>query len=160
MDNTTTDRASVVQIDEHNLDKECVRLPSDYLKYATLAADAKRDLDELKNSLAVLEAELSADIRAEPRKYGLEKITETAIASCVLVQPYYQKRVDRVNAAKHRTDIAQAVVGALEHKKRTLTLLVELHGMGYFSSPKISERGREAVNSITMRRLRRRREDD
>lgn len=153
------ENVSVVQIDEHKLDKECVRLPSDYLKYAHMAADAKRDVDEIKNSLEVLEAELSADIRAEPGKYGLEKTTETAIGACILVQPQYQKRLARLVKAKHEAELAQAVVWALEHKKRTLTLLVELHGMGYFSSPKVTERGKEAVNKMTMTRLRRREDD-
>jgi hypothetical protein len=51
--------------------------------------------------------------------------------------------------------MAQAVVWALEHKKRSLTLLVELHGMGYFSAPKISPEGKAAVEDMTKRRVRR-----
>jgi len=145
---------SVVQIDEHNLDKECVKLPSDYLKYSHLAVDAKRDLEDMKNKLEVIHAELAKDIRSNPENFGLDKVTETAVASTVLVQPRYQKFVARLQTLKHDADLAQAVVWALEHKKRTLTLLVELYGMGYFSSPKISKQGREALREKTMRRLR------
>lgn len=150
---------SVVQIDEHNLDKECIRLPSDYLKYASLAVDAKRDVDEMKNRLEVVHAELSKEIRSNPENFGLEKVTETAVASIVLVQPSYQKIVARMHKLKHEADLAQSVVWALEHKKRTLTLLVELFGMGYFSSPKITKQGKEAVMEKTMRRLRHREDD-
>lgn len=145
---------SVVQIDEHNLDKECVRLPSDYLKFSSLAVDAKRDYDDMKNRLEVAHAELAKEIRSNPENYGLEKVTETAVASTVLVQPRYQKALARLQKLKHEADLAQSVVWALEHKKRTLTLLVELFGMGYFSSPKISKQGKEAVMEKTMRRLR------
>ena len=150
---------AVVQIDEHNLDKECVRLPTDYLKYSHVAVDAKRDLEDMKNRLEVIQADLSKEIRSHPENFGLEKVTETAVASTVLVQARYQKFVARLQTLKHEADLAQAVVWALEHKKRTLTLLVELYGMGYFSSPKISKQGREAVMEKTMQRLRHRDDD-
>ena len=150
---------AVVQIDEHNLDKECVKLPSDYLKYSHLAADAKRDLEDMKNKLEVIQAELAKDIRSNPENFGLEKVTEKAVDMTVLTLPRYQKALARMHTLKHNADLAQSVVWALEHKKRTLTLLVELFGMGYFSSPKISKQGKEAVMEKTMRRLRHREDD-
>jgi hypothetical protein len=149
------DSESVVQIDEHNLDRECIRLPGDYLKWAHAAAEAKRDADERKADLAVVHADLSAIIRNTPGKYGMEKLTEAGLAAAVLLQPEYQKRQRLLRKANYEFDIAQAVVWALEHKKRSLTLLVELHGMGYFSNPKVSERGREAVEQMTQRKVRR-----
>lgn len=150
---------SVVLIDEANLDRECIKLPNQYLQAAHKAADAKRDEDERKNQLEVIDAELSKEIRANPETYGLEKVTEASIASVILTQPRYQKALTRLNNAKHEAALAQAVVWALEHKKRTLTLLVELHGMGYFANPKVSERGREAVENMTKRKVRRLRDD-
>jgi len=150
---------SDVQIDEQNLDRECIRLPTQYLQWAHKSADAKRDADDRKNQLEVIDAELSKEIRADPSSFGLEKVTEASIASIILTNPRYQKAVARLNNAKHQADLTQAVVWALEHKKRTLTLLVELHGMGYFSNPKVSERGREAVENMTKRKVRRLRDD-
>jgi hypothetical protein len=148
------ERESVVQIDELNLDKECIRLPSQYLQWASASADAKRDVDELKATLDVVEAEISRDIRSKPGSYGLEKVTESSIKETILVQDRYKEALTEFQEAKHKADIAQAVVWALEHKKRTLTLLVELHGMGYFSNPKVSDRGREAVEKMTKRAVR------
>lgn len=147
---------AVVQIDELNLDKECIRLPGDYLKWAHLSADAKREVDELENRLKVVQADLAKDVRANPEDFGLDKVTESGLAAVVLTLPGYQKALVRVQEARHQAELVQAVVWALEHKKRTLTLLVELHGMGYFSSPKVSERGREAVEEMTKRNVRRR----
>jgi len=155
---------SVVAIDENTLDKECIKLPTDYLKYAHKSANAKRDVDELKAELDVIQAELSKKIRDEPTVYGLEKVTESAISTTVITLPAYKAKLKELQDARHEADLAQAVVWALEHKKRTLTLLVELHGMGYFANPKISERGREAVDDMTKRarpgNIRRHREDD
>lgn len=146
---------AVVDIDENNLDKECIKLPSAYLRHAHRSAEAKRDVDEVKRQLDVVEADMAKKVRDNPGAYGLEKVTESAVAATVLRSGTYQAALQTLNEAKYKAELAQAVVWALEHKKRTLTLLVELHGMGYFSNPKVSERGREAVDDMSKRRTRR-----
>lgn len=143
-----------VSIDPDNLDRECVRLPSLYLQYAQLAAEAKRDVNELSNLLEVTEAEVSAKIRAHPENYKIEKVTEAAIKAAIITHPEIRRAEQVLLKAKHKLDIHQAAVSALEHKKRSLTLLVELHGMSYYSNPKISERGRDAVHDITKKKIR------
>lgn len=155
MSETTKDELSVVQIDEHNLDRECIRLPSDYLKFAHAAAEAKRDEAECKARLDVVEADLSKEIRANPTEFGIEKVTEGSLSATVLTLPQYQKALKRFQDAQYQSNLHQAVVWALEHKKRSLTLLVDLHGMGYFSSPKVSEKGRAAVQEMTKKKVRR-----
>jgi len=151
---------NVVQIDELNLDKECIRLPSDYLKYASAAADAKRRVSSVENELSVIQADLASKIRANPQNYGLEKVTEAAIQASITCQSEYQEAYKKLIKVRHESDLAQAVVWALEHKKRSLTLLVELHGMGYFSAPKISKKGKEAVEEMTKKSVRRKFMDD
>lgn len=150
----------VVQLDENQLDKECIRLPNDYLRYAHLAAEAKKDADEAKARLDVVKADLSSLIRKKPDKYGLEKPTESAINAAIEINDEYQQAIRELQTAKYHHDLAQSVVWALEHKKRSLTLLVELHGMGYFNEPKISKRGKEAVEEMTKREVRRRHQKD
>lgn len=151
----------VVAIDELKLDRECVRLPTDYLKFAHAAADAKRAVDELKLELDTVEAEVSNSVRLAPDHYGVEKVTESAINSAVAASPKVRKAQRALIEAKHASEVRQAVVWALEHKKRTLTLLVELHGMGYFASPKVSEKGKRAIEEMERRHdIRRKRHDD
>lgn len=147
---------SVVGINEHALDKECISLPTNFLKFAHLAAEARRDVIEAKAELDLVEADLAKHVRDNPGAYGLEKVTETAIASTVLRSPKYQTALKAVHKAQHEAEMHSAVVSALEHKKRALTLLVELHGMSYYSDPKISKRGKEAVETMTKRHVRRR----
>jgi hypothetical protein len=156
MNNMIEKSASIVQIDEHNLDKECIRLPQDYLSYAHLAADAKNDVDEAKAKVDVVHAELGQKIRADPGSYGLEKVTETAVSSTIVTRSEYQKAEKALREAKHAHEMAQAVVWALEHKKRSLTLLVELHGTGYFSTPKLSKKGVAAVEEMSKQKARKR----
>lgn len=144
-----------VQIDPDNLDKECLKLPSQYLQAAHASAEAKRDVDEAKNALEVVEAELSASIRTTPSKYGLESVTEKSIAAKILLQKEYQRALRTLTGKRHEAELAQALVWALEHKKRSLTLLVDLHGMSYFSSPDPSPEGRRHLQERVKRSVRR-----
>jgi hypothetical protein len=152
----------IVQIDEHNLDRECIRLPGDYLKYAWQAAEAKRDVDEAKAALEVIDADLAKQIRDTPARFGLEKVTESAISGTILLAPAHKQALQILQDARHDYEMTNAVVWALDHKKRSLTLLVDLHGMGYFSDVKMSAQGKEAVQKMTQAAVRRspRREDE
>jgi len=147
----------IVKIDQLALDKECVRLPEDYLKYALLSADLKQEVDNRKSRLEMTEAELARHIRNTPGKFGIEKVTETAIKEVIQTSEQYQKALVRLNNAKHTYERAQATVWALEHKKRSITLLVDLHGMGYFSSPRLNPLGKKAVEQMTKDSVRPRR---
>lgn len=148
---------SVVLIDEHRLDKECIKLPSDYLRHAHLAADARREVDERKAQLDVIESELGSEMRKDPETHlGLEKVTETAIKAAIPIHERYKKGLARLQAARHASDLAHAVVSALEMKKKSLEGLIQLHGMGYFASPKMSREDRDKVTSTAMQRMTRR----
>jgi hypothetical protein len=151
---------SAVLIDETALDKECIRLPSDYLKFAHLSAEAKRDVNEAEAALSVIKADLSKKIRSKPDRYGIDKVTETAITFEILLQDDYKEAEEAVNTARHRYEMAQAVVWAMEHKKRALSLLVDLHGAGYFSSPKLTRAGKEVVEEMVKTRVRRGNRED
>lgn len=151
---------SVVSIDENNLDRECIKLPTQYLQAAFQSAEAKRDVAEGKSELSVVEADLNRAIRADPATYGIEKITESAINAAIATSKEYTKAKQALQEFEYYADLAQALVWALEHKKRSLTLLVELHGMSYFSKPKVSEAGREAVERMTQRKVRRSMDDE
>lgn len=170
-DNTHMARdTKIVEIDPNNLDKECIRLPSDYLQYCFAAVDAKADLDEAKAELDVTEADILADVRDNPHKYGLEisertkAPTDKACAAQVAIDPRYKKMIAKVNELKYEAEIAQAIVNAFEVKKRSIANLIDLHSMGYFSNVKLSKEGKEAVEKMTERAVmsgsRRRRSED
>lgn len=160
MSNAIDKSASIVLIDQNNLDKECIQLPSQYLQYAHLSAEAKRDVDEAKATLSVVEAEMAKGIRDHPEAYGIEKVTVEAVKTAVILSKRYRSAEENVRVVEHTYAMAQAVVWALEHKKRSLTLLVELHGLGYFSNVKVSKAGQEAVEEMTKRKVRSHRDDE
>lgn len=149
---TDSDNSAIVQIDDHRLDRECIRLPEQILVYSTKMADARANVDERKAELEVCEAEIKKDARKRPEAYGMEKATEGSLTETVLTSPVYQKKLARLNKAKHDQDICYAVVTALEAKKKALSMLVELHATGWHAAPKVSAKGREAVDEMTKRR--------
>lgn len=126
------------EIDVNELDREWVGQPELFHTYAIQAADARLALDEAKAQLDITRAEIDKDIRDRPAHYDLEKVTETALLSVLLLQPMHQKAVRAVNKAKHDLDIVQAAVTALDHRKKALENLVFLHGQNYFSTPRVS----------------------
>lgn len=139
------ERARVVEIDEHSLDKECIDLPRQYLRFASIAADAKATVAAYEARASAIAAEVASDIRTNPELYNLDKVTESIIAAETVKHARVQKAKEKVRLAQYENDLAQAVVWALEHKKRSLTLLVELHGRSYFASPPVSAKGRASV---------------
>ncbi len=144
----------VVVIDQLALDKECVRLPSDYLKYSNRSAELRQEMDTLKSEFERVEARLSRDIRANPGAYGLEKVTESAITAVISTKKEYRQAQAALGEARFQLDLIQGVLAALDHKKRSLTLLVNLHGMSYFASPRLDARGQEVVQNMTKQAVR------
>lgn len=152
MGQSSDDNQSVVLIDEQNLGKECVRQPKLYWQAANNAADARLKVANRKAELDVLEADLQRRIRATPVKYGCDsdgKLTEKAISSALVLQEEYQEAESLVTKAIHHAALCDALVQALEQKKRSLTLLVELRGQRYYADVKASPEGRDAVKEDT-----------
>jgi len=137
-------------IDINRLDEEWINQPKIFFKYAAELADAKRRLEEVRAETDVLRAAGDRALRDNPTSFGLpEKITETLISNTVLQQPKYQDALKTCRIKKHRVDILQAAVSALDHRKSALERLVSLHGQNYFAVPKpIDERSIEAIDNI------------
>ena len=132
---------SFLEIDQNALDREWVRQPTLYFKYALKLAEAKKSVQESAAALDLARAEVSRNIRAVPQDFGLEKVTEKAVEAAILEADAYLVAQEDLNHAKHEVDVLVAVVNALEHKKRSLEGLVSLHGQNYFSSPRADGAG-------------------
>jgi len=100
---------SITEIDKDNLDKECVNLPSDYRRFAFLAAESKRDVQEAKAYADVVSARLGLQIRKNPAKYDIEKLTESIVSATILVQDAQVEATKELIKAKNRYEIKQAV---------------------------------------------------
>jgi len=154
----------VFGIDKNLLDDEWLNQPKLYFNWAVQLEDARAELDSIKAEFDVVQADLDLDIRANPDKYGelpkdaveKGKITEKMVAASLVMQPEYKNAQQAVFTAKHRVGVLQAAVNALDHRKRALEKLVDLHGQKYFATPRASEDSRDAMGEVERRSVRNR----
>lgn len=124
-------------IDPYCLDEEWLKQPGLYMKYSSMAADAQKRRDQLKERLEVIKAELDKKIRLTPSSYvTAEKVTETSIAFTILLQPEYKEGVDSLTEANYELNMLQSAVRAFDHKRSALENEVKLWLGSYFSGPK------------------------
>jgi hypothetical protein len=150
-----------LSIDKTALEQEWVEQPALYFEWAKEAADCQSVLDREKSRLDVVKAELEQSIRDNPGQYNVAKVTEASVAAAILTQPEYQAAVRKVNDARHAHGVANAAVNALEHRKRSLSMLVELWVREYYTadssprarSPKGEEFDKAAVRGRGRKRL-------
>lgn len=150
---------AVVAINELALDKECVALPTQFINACFNAAEARMELASAEQKLEVAESNLAKRVRDVPGQYGLEKVTEAAIKEIVRTHASLAPAQLAVSDARHELELCGALVSALDHKKRALTNLVELHKAGYNgSSPvKASREQREQLSEEQQRETKTRR---
>lgn len=120
------------------LDDEAVRQPVLMGKWAELSVKARAKYDRAKAVLDVVEAELSLRCRADPEEFGISKSTEAAISQAVMVHRERIVARDEMLVAKEESEAYAAAVNTLEHKKRMIEVLVQLHGQQYFASPVVA----------------------
>jgi hypothetical protein len=149
--------ASPFAIDEMALNKEWLGQADLYYSYASQLAEARLALDEAKREADVIEADLSLQIREDPEQFDCPKVTESAIKEVVKLQEEFQDSRVSVNDAQHKVNLLQAAVTALDHRKRALEKLVDLHGTNYFSEPHArSDGGKEFIEQQKKKAARRR----
>lgn len=143
-------------IDEMRLDREWNQQAARYFEVATELADARREYDELEAGLKVLKAEIDLDVRKNPDKYGLDKTTEGIVSSVVTKDSRVTIAHDEVRDARHRVDILSGALEALQHRKRALEKLVDLHLSGYYAAPTTDAKSQEEINDMQHKVVRRR----
>ena len=122
-------------IDSEALDVEWLGQAELMRRYTHHAANMKKGMDEAKEQMDVAKAQLDMGIRSAPNKYGLEKVTEGALQSLILLQPQCQKLSQAYIDAKYEYDIAVGAVRSMDQRKDALENLVRLLNASYFAGP-------------------------
>lgn len=157
MSSPSHDEFDFFNLDKYNLDEECLKQPQYYMKYAEKLASANKKVEQAKAAYNVAEAELQKKIRANPDKYCEGDSREGAIKAEITIRLAKHPAAKALIAAKHRQDVLQAAVSALDHRKRALQDLVQLFIAQYFSNPRLKgEDGKDVENKLKQRRAARR----
>jgi len=122
-----------IKIDKYSLDLEFEKHPMLYHEFAMDMVGAEDEKDQAKDKLELLRAQLDVQIRDNPKKFGLEKITEAAISSTILQTNEYKEAQEYYNNTVGNLRILRIAVESLNQKKVALENLVKLYLGEYYS---------------------------
>ena len=151
---------ALFELDQLHLDRHLTEQPKLMHQYASSLAEARYEYGLCERKRDVVLAEVDFKIRRNPEKFGLEKVTEKAVENLVTLDPRVDRAERKVLLAKRKVDGLQAMVSALEHRKKTLEGLTYLFGMDYYAEPRlpknVKERREKVKNDKVFGRSRRR----
>ena len=119
------DIKSDVEVDQYNLEAECITMSSTYYNYADMAREAKALVSEKTDMLKVIQAERNIAIREQCANEG-KRVTEDIIKSMVQCDPDVVNAMKELRDATATFDRISVGVKALEIKKSELDNLVKL----------------------------------
>ena len=126
-----------IKIDPDSLDIEWLEQASLMLKYTRYQAGLQLDEDEAKENLEFITAELDKEIRTNPEKFGIEKITEGVVRNTILLKDEYKEANKEYLTARFENNVGKGAVRSVDGRKTALENLVKLHGQQYFAGPKV-----------------------
>jgi uncharacterized membrane-anchored protein YhcB (DUF1043 family) len=125
-----------LEIDKYRLDEQWCEHPRRFGRCARKLARAQRDVRRAKAHLAEVAAKLNLEIRAYPSNFSIEKITDDVVKNAVVLQPEYKEANAKFMDAEDAEAELEVQVKTLDHFKRGLEKMVDLHGQDYFSGIK------------------------
>ena len=126
-----------IKIDESALDVEWLEQPRLMIKYAQILVQAKKEEEQAKDELEVIQAELDKEIRIDPEKFDIVKITETVVRNTILLDSSYKEVFEKYLESRYEAEMAKLALRSIEHRKDALENLVKLHGQQYFAGPSV-----------------------
>ena len=126
-----------IKIDETALDIEWLSQPGLMMQYTRYQAGLQLDEDKEKENLEFITAELDKEIRTNPEKFGIEKITEGVVRNTILLEDKYKEANKGYLTARFENNVGKGAVRSVDGRKTALENLVKLHGQQYFAGPKV-----------------------
>ncbi|MHA1591484.1 MAG: hypothetical protein ACTSUP_03335 [Candidatus Heimdallarchaeaceae archaeon] len=125
---------SRLEIDEYALEKECRDQPCLYAEIGELYVVAKGGARTAKENVDFVRAALDGMIRSDPGKYGLQKVTEGAISSAILLTEEYRSAQVDYLSKQEVSDAFQILLSSAEQRKSMLRDLASLYIYNYYSN--------------------------
>ena len=122
-------------IDKYKLDEACQN-QVEYIEEATYEAAMSRiGVEKAKAELEQSKAAADIEVRNDPGKFSLAKVTEGTVSAAVTKHPSVVLAHQTYLEARKSMVKWDAAVQTLEHRKKSLESLVYLQGQGYYSNP-------------------------
>lgn len=130
----------VLSVDENDLVSEWKRQAELYHEWAVAAAAARAEEDQAKAQMELVEAETRVEAMENPSAFGLTKATVDSVNAAVIMDAGFKKAQARYLSCKEERATLEAMVAALDHKKRALESLVQLRVADYYAEPSVPSR--------------------
>ena len=121
-----------LEIDKFSLDAECMDQSRRFAKWGKLWSDAEKERDEI-------EARTAMDVRTNPEKYGLNKVSESGVESSV------NSNQEVINI-RHRVSVLRVAKNAFEQRRSMLEKMVDLFLSGYWAEPRLPKQSQEDLS--------------
>ena len=121
-----------IEIDRNELELEEEKQSSIHLEVGELRVEAKSVVRQLENDIKFLRSDLDAEIRKNPGKYEIDKITVGAIDSAILRDKEYRNLEAKLLEVQTISDHFQILLSTVEERKSLLKDLVSLFIYNYY----------------------------
>lgn len=144
---------SDLEVDSSDLVRCWSEQPLLLMKYGEFHANAVLQRDRLKEKIKLKRAELSRDIRRNPGKHGMDKVTEGAIEVEIDLNSEIQGLQDELLEKERAVNVMSTAKVAFEHRRKALEGETSLHLTGYFSEVRLPKRIREEAKPFLVKRM-------
>ena len=161
-----TDLRSKLVIHPESLHKDAQEQPYLACEAAEAAAEAKAEVRRTKLRLEQIKADSQRKVRGSPGTFGIDKVTEAAIAAAVTADPDVSGAEGALIDAQEASDLAEAVASGFEHRRGMIHDEVRLWLANYWGDVTVREAEMHPdAQAVRERRVedaagRRRRRDD
>ena len=131
------------------LHKDAERQPQLACDAAELAAEAKAAARRAKLELEETKATVQRAVRSSPERFGIDKVTEGAIAAAVTVSEEVMQAERTAVDRQEASDKIDAVATAFEHRRAMLKIEAELWLSNYWGDVTVKDRGMRTVIETT-----------
>ena len=146
------DYATIMRIDESNLEAEWLGQAARYMEMVEANADGQAQLDRLNDKLDVLQSTEAANIKKQLEAAN-EKVTEAAVNRLLPERPVIRALKVEIIDAQRQASIVRGAVTAMEHRKKALEMLVQMQLAKGRSEPSTQGATRSEVqNSLAQKR--------
>lgn len=135
-----------MKVDEFSLVNECKNQPFFYKDVGKLHVVAKTVMKKAKSFLKIKYADISLDVRKNPKKYGLDKVTESSLDATVITQKECKEAEEEMFQAEEDAEYLGVLLESATQRKSMIRDLVALYCKNYYADDDMSGEIRKMSN--------------
>jgi len=143
-----TDLTEDLRINIYDLEEDCAGHSNCFLQAALFLSEVALLASKSDLLLKELRAEIAIEVRSNPEKYGIQKITEAQITEAVDTAKYVKEILRLRSECQSLKANADAFVQAFEHRRSMLNNEVQLY-LSKLSEPNATIKRKDTLAKIT-----------